>query len=746
MPLFKKLLIANRGEIACRVIRTAKRLGIRTVGLYSDPDALTPHVSLADESVALGGISSADTYLRVDKVLAAMKATGADAVHPGYGFLSENAAFSDAVSQAGAAFVGPTAHAISAMGDKIESKRLAAAAGVSVIPGVESVIKDADEAVSIAQQVGYPVMLKASAGGGGKGMRIANNDEEARAGFALSAAEAASSFGDDRIFVERYVESPRHIEIQLIADKHGNCVYLPPRECSIQRRNQKVVEEAPAVNLAPETIRAMGEEAVALAKAVGYSSAGTVEYLVDAQQRHYFLEMNTRLQVEHPVTEEITGLDLVELMLRSAAGEVLPIKQADVLTPNGWSFECRIYAEDPLRGFLPSVGVLSTYQPPTTAVCADALVAAGEAGVGQAGVVRVDAGIAEGGEISVHYDPMISKLITHAPTREAARILMLQALDRYAIRGVRHNINFCRDLLAHPRFAQGDLTTAFIPEEFPEGYSGHALTDAERCDLTACVAALQFAHERRWESLAGATHLENGLRTERTLQVRVDYLGTGAVSGGVPGTDMVGPEQEVTATLSCASVGTADALLPPGVVLKVAGTSRANGDGGGAEDLVVPWERSIRLLATGLNPEGILEARIFDDGAQGDLEQPMAVQVIERHPIGWTVSAYGSTFEVLARSASIAELCTFMKPPPRSALDDALLSPMPGTLLSVAVNPGDSVYEGKELCVVEAMKMQNVLHATQDGIVKELLTQPGDTLTADQPILTFVQAEAASSA
>ena len=390
------------------------------------------------------------------------------------------------------------------MGDKIESKRLAASAGVSTIPGVESVLKNAEEAVAVAKQVGYPVMLKASAGGGGKGMRIAYDDAEAAAGFQLSAAEAASSFGDDRIFIERYVEEPRHIEIQLIADNHNNVIYLPPRECSIQRRNQKVVEEAPAPNLSEETYRRMGEEAVALAKAVGYRSAGTVEYLVDSQQRHYFLEMNTRLQVEHPVTEEVTGYDLVELMLRAAAGEKLPFTQADV-APKGWSFECRVYAEDPLRGFLPSVGTLSTYKPPETSVCAEAAAAALSSTTDKSSefddhaLVRVDDGVVEGGEISVYYDPMIAKLITRGSSRESARLLMLQALDRYAIRGVRHNINFLRSLCDHPRFAEGKLTTAFIPDEYPEGYFGHLLTPGseDHTDLLACAAVLQFASDRK---------------------------------------------------------------------------------------------------------------------------------------------------------------------------------------------------------------------------------------------------------
>ena len=671
---------------------------------------------------------------------------GAEAVHPGYGFLSENAEFAEAVTAAGAAFVGPGAFAIRAMGDKIESKRLAASAGVSTIPGVESVLKNADEAVQVAKQVGYPVMLKASAGGGGKGMRIAYDDAEAAAGFALSAAEAASSFGDDRIFIERYVEQPRHIEIQLIADGHGNTLYLPPRECSIQRRNQKVVEEAPAPNLDPETYRAMGEEAVALARAVGYQSAGTVEYLVDAQQRHYFLEMNTRLQVEHPVTEEVAGVDLVELMLRVAAGERLPMTQADI-APRGWSFECRVYAEDPLRGFLPSVGTLSTYQPPDTVTCAtaaaaalacDPSAAAAEVAACKDGKVRVDDGVEEGGEISVHYDPMIAKLVTHGPSREAARLLMLQALDRYTIRGVRHNLNFLRSLLDHPRFAAGELTTAFIPDEFPDGYSGHQLTTSQHADLLACTAALQFAHDRRREALATAEAPFETLsrhRVSRALRMRLADPSISAVE-----------EQDVEVSLAQAhSQSNVGALLPAGVVLHVSG-SDASVDGAAT---ATPWTRTIRLMRSGLGPGALLEAQFVEEGASG-AERPMAMQVASRMPpLGWEVIAFGTTFSVLARPPSVAALETFMKPPPRSALDDALISPMPGTLLQVSVEAGDRVVLGQELCVVEAMKMQNVLHATRDGVVKELLTKPGETLAADQPIIAFeeqIGEEAAAAA
>ena len=727
-PPFRSLLVANRGEIACRIMRTAKRMGVHTIGVYSEPDARAPHVAMADEAICVGSAASADSYLRINRLMDVLKKTGAEAVHPGYGFLSENAAFCEAVEGAGAAFVGPTAHAISAMGDKIESKLLADAAGVSTIPGVTSVMETAEEAVAIANKVGYPVMLKASAGGGGKGMRIAYNDAEAASGFALSAAEAASSFGDDRIFVERYVEKPRHVEIQLIADTFGNTVYLPPRDCSIQRRNQKVVEEAPAPHLAEATVRAMGKEAVALAKAVGYRSAGTVEFLVDSQQRHYFLEMNTRLQVEHPVTEMVTGLDLVELMLRVAAGEPLPFTQADVQA-KGWAFECRVYAEDPLRNFLPSVGTLSRYSLPSEAAV--------RAAAGCEGVVRVDDGIVEGGEISVHYDPMIAKLITHGASREEARKLMLHALDRYQIRGagLRHNLNFLHSLLDHPRFAAGDVTTAFIPEEFPDGYDGHQLTSGQRQDLLACAAALQLASELR-------SHVPDAssaaLRAPpQTLWARL-------------GDETDAEETAVTVAVDPAAGVGVGSLVPPGTQLLVQGVAAADGEAAAA-----PWSRLLTLLSTGLGPEGLLEARVHalppsadadagtadDEGEVLGSGSPLAIQVLERTSQGWTLCAHGTSFDVLTRAPRVAKLSRHMKPPPRSELDDALLSPMPGTLISVAVAEGDKVFLGQELCVIEAMKMQNVLSAQMDGVVKTVLAQPGAILAAEAPIIVFEEAQ-----
>jgi len=450
--MFTKILIANRGEIACRVIATAKRMGIRTVAVYSDADRDALHVRLADEAVAIGPPPAAQSYLQMDRIIAACRATGAEAVHPGYGFLSENPRFAEALAAAGIVFIGPPPSAVAAMGDKVTSKRLAAEAGVSVIPGALEVMRDAEHAVEVARAIGYPVMLKASAGGGGKGMRIAHSDKECREGFKRSSSEAASSFGDARVFVEKFIEQPRHIEIQLIADAHGNALYLNERECSVQRRHQKVLEEAPSPFLDAATRRAMGEQAVALARAVGYTSAGTVEFVVDAHRRFYFLEMNTRLQVEHPVTEFVTGLDLVELMLRVAAGEPLPLAQQDVRL-DGWAVEARVYAEDPFRKFLPSTGRLVRYSPPP-----------------EADGVRVDTGVYEGGEVSMYYDPMIAKLIAHGATRDEALLKLRTALDRFVIRGVQHNISFLSALVQHPRFIEGRITTNFIAEEYPDGF------------------------------------------------------------------------------------------------------------------------------------------------------------------------------------------------------------------------------------------------------------------------------------
>jgi len=481
--MFTSLLIANRGEIACRVIRTAKRMGIRTIAVYSDADRAALHVRMADEAIHIGGAAARDSYLSIDRIVAACIETGAEAVHPGYGFLSENAAFAAALAENGILFVGPPPEAIAAMGDKITSKQLAAAAGVSTVPGHMGLVADAEEAVRIARDIGYPVMIKASAGGGGKGMRIATTDAEAREGFARSKSEAASAFGDDRIFIEKFVTEPRHIEIQLIGDRHGNILYLNERECSIQRRNQKVIEEAPSPFLDAATRKAMGEQAVALARAVGYFSAGTVEFIVDGERNFYFLEMNTRLQVEHPVTELTTGLDLVELMLRVAAGEKLPLAQNDVPL-KGWAIESRLYAEDPYRNFLPSTGRLTRYRPPPERAEPER-------------VVRNDTGVYEGGEISTFYDPMIAKLCSWGPTRAAASATMQEALDQFEVEGVGNNIPFLSAVLAQQRFAEGRLTTGYIAEEFPEGFAGVTLPEAARRNLAALACCSAQALETR---------------------------------------------------------------------------------------------------------------------------------------------------------------------------------------------------------------------------------------------------------
>ncbi|RIK93320.1 MAG: acetyl-CoA carboxylase biotin carboxylase subunit [Proteobacteria bacterium] len=483
--MFKKILIANRGEIACRVIKTAKKMGIKTVAVYSDADADALHVRMADEAVHIGPPPAAQSYLLIDKIVDACKQTGAQAVHPGYGFLSEKEGFCAALEKAGIVFIGPKPKAIAAMGDKIESKKLAAKAGVSTVPGYMGVIKDAEEAVKVARDIGFPVMIKASAGGGGKGMRIARNDDEVKDGFRSATNEAKSSFADDRVFIEKFIEEPRHIEIQVLGDAHGHVIYLGERECSIQRRHQKVIEEAPSPFLTEKTRKAMGEQAVALAKAVDYQSAGTVEFIVDRDQNFYFLEMNTRLQVEHPVTEMITGIDLVEQMIRVAAGEKLKIAQKDVKL-NGWAVESRVYAEDPLRNFMPSIGRLTRYLPPQ-----------------ENDRVRVDTGIYEGAEISMYYDPMIAKLVTYGPTRAEAIESMREALDAYYIRGINHNISFLTAIMNHPRFQEGRLSTGFIAEEYPDGFAGGHLSDEARRALAAAATMMQVTEVGRQSQISG---------------------------------------------------------------------------------------------------------------------------------------------------------------------------------------------------------------------------------------------------
>ncbi|MDY0885855.1 acetyl-CoA carboxylase biotin carboxylase subunit [Dongia soli] len=660
--MFKKILIANRGEIACRVIRTARAMRIKTVAVYSDADADALHVREADEVVHIGPAPAAQSYLQIDRIVEACVKTGAEAVHPGYGFLSENMKFADALKRAGIVFIGPDPHAIYAMGDKIESKKLAKEAGVSTVPGYLGVIKDAEEAAKISKEIGYPVMIKASAGGGGKGMRIAHNDQEARDGFRSATSEAKSSFADDRVFVEKFVQEPRHIEIQILADGHGNCIYLGERECSIQRRHQKVIEEAPSPFLDEKTRAAMGEQAVALAKAVKYKSAGTVEFIVDGKRNFYFLEMNTRLQVEHPVTEMVTGLDLVEQMIRVAAGEKLSLKQSDVKL-KGWAIESRVYAEDPLRNFLPSTGRLVRYREPSTGP-----------------VVRVDSGVYEGAEISMFYDPMIAKLVTYGEDRGAAISAMREALDSFYIRGLGHNVGFLSALMAHPRFQAGRLTTGFIAEEFPDGFHGVALNEDEMADLVAVAAIIHQGFARR--AVSGKPHF----RTR------------GSVANG-HWTIKIGKEKRQVSIVETAS-----------------------------GHAVIDGKRSCEIVSTWRLDENLFHGRI--DG------RAITVQV-ERDGIGYRMSYAGAALKVLVLLPRAAELAEHMleKTPPD--MSKYLLSPMPGLLVSLAVQPGQDVKAGQELAVVEAMKMENLLRAERDGKVANLHAKPGDSLAVDQIIMEF---------
>ncbi|HWK47430.1 MAG TPA: acetyl/propionyl/methylcrotonyl-CoA carboxylase subunit alpha [Stellaceae bacterium] len=657
--MFQKILIANRGEIACRVMRTARRMGIKTVAVYSEADALALHVREADEAVAIGPSAAAESYLKIDRIIEACRATGAEAVHPGYGFLSENQAFAKALDAAGIVFIGPNTHAIAAMGDKIESKKLAAAAGVSTVPGYLGVIPDAEAAVKIAAEVGYPVMIKASAGGGGKGMRLAHNDAEVLEGFRSATNEARSSFGDDRVFIEKYIVEPRHIEIQVLGDAHGHIVHLGERECSIQRRHQKVIEEAPSPFLDAETRAAMGAQAVALARAVDYRSAGTVEFIVDRDRNFYFLEMNTRLQVEHPVTELVTGLDLVELMIRVAAGEPLPFGQDDV-TLTGSAIEARVYAEDPLRNFLPSIGRLTRYRPPTDEH------------------VRVDTGVYEGAEISIHYDPMIAKLCTYGETRDLATRRMAAALDSFQIRGLNHNIGFLAALVTRPRFAEGRLSTDFIPTEFPDGFGG-AVMSAE--DLARVVAIAAVAHRRAVErdALIAARRHPPAIAAEWTVLVGRDAHPVNIV-----------PEE-------------------PGYAVTLGGHTH--------------------LVQTDWQPgDALFEGKI--DG------HATTVQV-DRVGTIWRLIRGGAAIELRVltpRAAALAALMPVKTPPDLSRL---LLSPMPGLLVSIAVAAGQDVKAGEELAVVEAMKMENVLRAVRDGRVAKIQANPGDSLAVDQVILEF---------
>jgi propionyl-CoA carboxylase alpha chain len=675
--MFKKILIANRGEIACRVIKTARRMGIATVAVYSEADRDARHVELADEAVPIGPAPSRESYLVADKIIAACKATGAEAVHPGYGFLSENAEFSRRVEEAGIVFIGPKHRSIAAMGDKIASKELAAKAQVNTIPGWNAPIESPERAVEIARDIGYPVMIKASAGGGGKGLRVAWNDREAFEGFSSCRNEARNSFGDDRVFIEKFVEEPRHIEIQVLGDAHGNTVYLWERECSIQRRHQKVIEEAPSPFLDDATRRAMGEQAVALARAVDYQSAGTVEFVVGKDRSFYFLEMNTRLQVEHPVTECITGLDLVEQMIRVAAGEKLGFTQ-DGIARNGWAIECRINAEDPFRNFLPSTGRLVKYRPPVQTMEASLPVPAG-------GGVRVDTGVYEGGEIPMYYDSMIAKLIVHGRDRNEAIARMREALNAFVIRGISSNIPFQAALLAHPRFVSGQFSTGFIAEQYPKGFSADAVPHEQPGFLLALAAA---AHHK--------------LR-ERAVTVGGQRPGYEASVGG----DFV-------------------------VVL-----TRAEGRKARTPVAVHADGPALRVTVDGSAHEVVMTSALRDIAVHGTFDGKAFCAQIERVGLDYRISHDGAAVVARVLSPRAAELDALMpfKAPPD--LSKVLLSPMPGLLVDVAVQPGQQVRAGEKLAAIEAMKMENILFASQDCVVAEVAAKKGDSLAVDQVIMRF---------
>ncbi|MBS0533165.1 MAG: acetyl/propionyl/methylcrotonyl-CoA carboxylase subunit alpha [Proteobacteria bacterium] len=666
--MFKRILIANRGEIACRIIKTARKMGIETVAVYSEADKDALHVEMADTAVLIGPPPAAQSYLIIEKIVAACKETGAEAVHPGYGFLSEREAFPKALQDAGIVFIGPNPKAIAAMGDKIESKKAAAAAKVSTVPGYLGVIEDEKEAVKIANEIGYPVMIKASAGGGGKGMRIAWSEKEVAEGFTRSRSEAKSSFGDDRMFIEKFITDPRHIEIQVLGDKHGNVIYLGERECSIQRRNQKVIEEAPSPLLDEATRQKMGEQAVALAKAVGYDSAGTVEFVAGQDKSFFFLEMNTRLQVEHPVTELITGIDLVEQMIRVAAGEKLAISQADVKL-KGWAVESRVYAEDPYRNFLPSTGRLTRYRPPAERV-SDGI------------TVRNDTGVYEGGEISLFYDPMIAKLVTHGPTRAEAIAAQGNALDAFVVDGIRHNIPFLSALMAHPRWKSGNLSTGFIAEEFPEGFHAQA-PEGERAEVLAAVAAaIDHVYGERKRRISGQM---NGRTVTRDAN-RAVWLGD--------------KEMRLEVKRENGTVG-----------VKFAGKS------------------AVMHLESDWKPGEPLWGGTIDS-------KPVAVQV-RNIANGFALSWQGvetKAYVYTEREAAYARLM-----PVKQAADTGklVLCPMPGLVVSIAVKEGQEVKAGETVAVVEAMKMENVLRAEIDGTVKKINAKPGDSLAVDAVILEF---------
>jgi propionyl-CoA carboxylase alpha chain len=664
--MFKRILIANRGEIACRIIKSARRMGIETVAVYSDADRDALHVEMADTAIAIGPPPAAQSYLVIEKIVAACKESGAEAVHPGYGFLSERAAFAEALAKAGIVFIGPNPAAIAAMGDKIESKKAAARAKVSTVPGHLGVIADHDEAMAIAEQIGYPVMIKASAGGGGKGMRIARSKAEVAENFVRARSEAKSSFGDDRVFIEKFITDPRHVEIQVLGDKHGNVIYLGERECSIQRRNQKVIEEAPSPLLDAATRAKMGEQAVALAKAVGYDSAGTVEFVAAQDRSFYFLEMNTRLQVEHPVTELVTGIDLVEQMIRVAAGEKLKFNQSDIRL-NGWAVESRIYAEDPYRNFAPSIGRLVRYRPPAE-------------GEHDGITVRNDTGVAEGGEISLYYDPMIAKLVTHADTRAEAIDAQADALDAFTIEGIRHNIPFLAAIMQHPRWRSGKLSTAFIAEEFPKGFERIAPTGAVARTIAGVAAAIDHAMGERKRRISG--QLNSAFMRERR---RAIWLGG----------------EELLADVA----HDGDAIT-------------IQFEDGNSHRLSSPWIPGLPVWSGTI------------DGA------PIAVHV-RMIPNGFELAYRGIEVKAFVYTEREARYARLMPAKKLSDSEKSVRCPMPGLVVSVAVAEGQEIKSGETLAVVEAMKMENILRAERDGTIKKIRVKPGDSVAVDAVIMEF---------
>ena len=663
--MIKKILVANRGEIACRVFKTAKKMNIKTVAVYSDADENALHVTMADEAVYIGASSASESYLSIDKIISACKKTGANAVHPGYGFLSERAEFCERLAAENIIFIGPPVNAIEAMGDKITSKKIAQEANVSTVPGHMDLIDDAKHAVTISNKIGYPVMIKASAGGGGKGMRIAWNDEEAIEGFARSKSEAASSFGDDRIFIEKFVVEPRHIEIQVLADQHGNCVYLGERECSIQRRNQKVIEEAPSPFLDEKTRVAMGEQSCALAQAVGYTSAGTVEFIVDKEKNFYFLEMNTRLQVEHPVTELITGIDLVEQMIRVANGEKLNVKQNSIKL-NGWAMESRLYAEDPYRNFLPSIGRLTRYRPPTESVTKEC-------------VIRNDTGVFEGGEISMFYDPMIAKLCTWSTNRKKAISAMENALDRFEIEGIGHNLPFLSAVMGHTRFKSGNITTAFIDEEYPDGFEGVNPSD-DILDVLS-VTALIITRMKMQRISARDSTFDNPVPKEDNLVTRIARKNTNVTISDVKDGYKISFEKK-------------------------------------------SFEASIKYELGGT---------LAELSINGNQHAVKVTPVIG----GYLLRLRGVEQVVKVMNSRIAELSDLMPDKLPTDTSKFLLCPMPGLMVSIMVSEGDIIEEGQSLAMVEAMKMENVLRAEKPGKVSKISVAEGDSLAVDEIIMEF---------